>query len=47
MIGFQGISNSSPLHAGYGDITPYTPLEVGVSMIYMFVGVAYFGYLIK
>ncbi|GAB4819385.1 hypothetical protein N2152v2_006431 [Parachlorella kessleri] len=35
------------LYSGYGDITPYTPLEVGVSLLYMFVGVAYFGYLIN
>lgn len=36
-----------PALQGYGDITPYSPVEMGVAMCYMLIGVFYFGYLIK
>lgn len=32
--------------AGYGDITPYTNVEMGITLLYMLIGVAYFGFLI-
>lgn len=32
---------------GYGDILPYTTVEVGISLVYMLAGVALFGFLIK
>lgn len=32
---------------GYGDITPFTNLEVGISLIFELIGVFYFGYIIS
>lgn len=40
-------SKSSAFFAGYGDITPFTNLEVGISLIFELIGVFYFGYIIR